>query len=141
MKEKQLAPRLEDYLETIYLLEMGNGVARVKEIAKARNVKMPTVTDVLRRLSKKGYITYEPYGYAKTTEKGKAYAEDLYGRHRILVDFMETVLHLPTEVAMKEGCLMEHILSKDTVKRFQSLTKFFKENGLSTEFKEFLCRK
>ncbi len=124
MSEEKLAPRLEDYLETIYLLERRNGVARVKEIAGERNVKMPTVTEVLRRLSEKGFIHYEPYGYVRTTDKGKAYAEMLYQKHRVLIDFLEKVLHLPKSVAEKEGCLMEHHLSSETVERVKRLTDF-----------------
>ena len=140
MKEEKLAPRLEDYLETIYLIEKRNGVARVKEIARERNVKMPTVTEVLRRLSERGYILYEPYGYVRTTEKGREYAESLYKKHEVLIDFMKTVLQLPPEVAEEEGCLMEHHLSKETVERIQRLTEFFKEKGLSEEFKEFVWK-
>jgi DtxR family Mn-dependent transcriptional regulator len=141
MKEEKLAPRLEDYLETIYLIEKRNGVARVKEIARERNVKMPTVTEVLRRLSERGYILYEPYGYVRTTEKGREYAESLYKKHEVLIDFMKAVLQLPPEVAEEEGCLMEHHLSKETVERIRRLTEFFKEKGLSEEFKRFVWKK
>ncbi|ADY72916.1 iron (metal) dependent repressor, DtxR family [Desulfurobacterium thermolithotrophum DSM 11699] len=140
MTNEKLAPRLEDYLETIYLLEKKNGVARVKEIANERSVKMPTVTDVLRRLSERGYILYEPYGYVRTTEKGREYAENLYKKHEVLKDFMKTVLQLPPEIAEKEGCLMEHHLSKETVRKIQKLVDFFREKGLSEEFKEFLWK-
>ena len=129
--EEKLAPRLEDYLETIYLLERENRVARVKEIAQARNVKMPTVTEVLKRLSEKGYIKYEPYGYVSTTEKGKAYARELYKKHRVLIEFFEKVLKLPPEVAEKEGCLVEHHLSDETVKRIEELTQYLTEKGIS----------
>ncbi len=123
MVEEKLAPRLEDYLETIYLIEKRNGVARVKEIARERNVKMPTVTEVLRRLSEKGFIYYEPYGYVRTTDKGKTYAEKLYQKHKVLIDFLERVLLLPKSVAEREGCLMEHHLSTETVERIKQLTK------------------
>jgi len=101
---------------------------------------MPTVTEVLRRLSERGYILYEPYGYVRTTEKGREYAENLYKKHEVLIDFMKTVLQLPPEVAEEEGCLMEHHLSKETVERIQRLTEFFKEKGLSEEFKEFVWK-
>jgi DtxR family Mn-dependent transcriptional regulator len=131
---EKLAPRLEDYLETIYLLEKKNGVARVKEIALERNVRMPTVTEVLRRLSERGFIHYEPYGYVKTTEKGKAYAENLYKKHKVLIDFMKTVLQLPEEIAEREGCLMEHHLSTETIGRIKKLTEFFREKNLEKEF-------
>ncbi len=128
--EEKLAPRLEDYLETIYLIEKKNQVARVKEIAKARNVKMPTVTEVLKRLSERGFIKYEPYGYVKTTEKGKEYARKLYEKHKILIEFMTEVLRLPLERAEEEGCLLEHHLSEETLNRIKELTRYFKEKGI-----------
>jgi len=128
--EEKLAPRLEDYLETIYLLEKENRVARVKEIARARNVKMPTVTEVLKRLSEKGFIKYEPYGYVSTTEKGRAYAEELYRKHKVLIRFFESVLGLPPEDAEREGCLIEHHLSDETVKRIEKLMEILKEKNI-----------
>ncbi len=127
---EKLAPRLEDYLETIYLLEKENKVARVKEIAKARNVKMPTVTEVLKRLSEKGFIKYEPYGYVITTEKGKSYAEELYRKHKVLIKFFETVLGLSPEKAEKEGCLIEHHLSEETVKRIEKLMEMLEKKNI-----------
>jgi len=132
-KEEKLAPRLEDYLETIYLLEKRNKVARVKEIAAARNVKMPTVTEVLKRLTEKGYIIYEPYGYVVTTEKGRAYAEKLYSKHRVLISFLRDILGLPGEKAEREGCLMEHHLSEETVGKIDRLTKKLKDMGFKLE--------
>jgi len=132
-REEKLAPRLEDYLETIYLLEKKNKVARVKDIAAARSVKMPTVTEVLKRLTEKGYIVYEPYGYVMTTEKGKEYAQRLYSKHKVLITFLKEVLGLPAEVAEKEGCLMEHHLSEESVKRIERLTKLLKEKGIRLE--------
>jgi len=132
-REEKLAPRLEDYLETIYLLEKKNKVARVKDIAAARSVKMPTVTEVLKRLTEKGFVVYEPYGYVVTTEKGKEYAQKLYSKHRVLITFLKEVLGLPAEVAEKEGCLMEHHLSEESVRRIEELTKILKEKGIKLE--------
>ncbi len=132
-KKRELAPRLEDYLETIYLLERENKVARVKDIAAARNVKMPTVSEVLRRLTEKGYITYQPYGFVMTTEKGKKYAQELYTKHRILFTFLKDILGLPPSKAEEEGCMMEHFLSSETVERIKELTEKLKEIGFKLE--------
>jgi DtxR family Mn-dependent transcriptional regulator len=132
-REEKLAPRLEDYLETIYLLEKKNKVARVKEIAAARKVKMPTVTEVLKRLTEKGFVMYEPYGYVRTTPKGREYAERLYSKHKVLIEFLKDVLGLPEEVAEREGCLMEHHLCEETVERIKRLTSLLKEKGFKLE--------
>ncbi|WP_456456268.1 metal-dependent transcriptional regulator [Thermovibrio sp.] len=132
-RKRELAPRLEDYLETIYLLEKKNRVARVKDIAAARNVKMPTVSEVLRRLTEKGYITYQPYGFVMTTEKGKEYAEELYNKHKVLFTFLKDILGLPPDKAEEEGCMMEHFLSSETVERIEKLTERLRESGFKLE--------
>ncbi len=126
----RLPPRLEDYLETIYLLEVENGEARVKDIARLRNVRMPTVSEVLRRLSKKGLIDYRPYGIVRTTEKGKLYAQKLFKKHQILKAFLKDVLFLPEDRAEVEGCLLEHVLSDDTIDRLERLKNFIEKEGL-----------
>ena len=46
-----MSPALEDYLETIYLLVQEHGFARVKDIARARDVKAATVSVALRKLA------------------------------------------------------------------------------------------
>ena len=58
-KERQLSTSLEDYLEAIIRLEKANRVARVKDIAGALNVQMPSVTGALKTLRDKGYVDYE----------------------------------------------------------------------------------
>ncbi len=136
--EDRLAPRLEDYLESIYLLEREKGVARVRDIAKLRDVKMPTVTEVLKRLSERGFIHYEPYGFVTVTEKGKEYAEHLLEKHRVLTEFMRKILQLPEQVAEKEGCLMEHHLSDETVRRMRILMTYLMGSGVLEKFREHL---
>ncbi len=138
MNQRELAPRFEDYLETIYLLERGKGVARVKEISEIRNVKMPTVTEVLKRLSKRGFVIYEPYGHVKTTEKGKKYAERVYRRHRILKAFMKEVLLLPEDESEYEGCLLEHYVSDKALNRIKILTDLFNKLGLKGEMEKLV---
>ena len=54
-----MSPALEDYLETIYLLVQEHGFARVKDIARARDVKAATVSVALRKLAELDLIRYE----------------------------------------------------------------------------------
>ena len=50
---KGLSENLEDYLETILVLQNENTVARVKDIAEKLGVLSGTVTSALRTLSEK----------------------------------------------------------------------------------------
>ncbi len=133
---EKLPPRLEDYLETIYILEKEVGVARVKDIASERSVRMPTVSDVLKKLSERGFIDYEPYGTVKITLKGREYAQRLLQKHRVLEEFMREILKLPGEIAEVEGCLLEHHLGDETVERIGRLIEFIKGKGLMDELEK-----
>ena len=46
--EKTLTTTMEDYLEAIFDLDQTKKVVRVKDIAQHMNVKMPTVTSMLK---------------------------------------------------------------------------------------------
>jgi len=68
--KKPLTPAMEDYLEAIFNLSKEKRVVRVKDIAKRLDVKMPTVTSMLKTLSKRELIDYEKYEYLELTKKG-----------------------------------------------------------------------
>ena len=70
MNEK-LSPNMEDYLETIYLLELERGNVRVKDIAEKPGVLSGTVTSALRTLSEREFINYKPYSFITLTERAK----------------------------------------------------------------------
>ena len=54
-----LSENLEDYLETILVLQNENAVARVKDIAQKLGVLSGTVTSALRTLAEKEMINYK----------------------------------------------------------------------------------
>ena len=66
-----LTPSLEDYLETIYLLQQGTSEARVRDIATARDVKASSVSPALKRLADMGYLSYIQRESIRLTETGK----------------------------------------------------------------------
>ena len=64
---KKLTPVMEDYLETIYELDQGKKVVRVKDIAQSLGVKMPTVTRMLKTLRDRELVAYQKYEYVELT--------------------------------------------------------------------------
>ena len=56
-----ITPTMEDYLEAIFNLSKEKGAIRVRDIARKLDVKMPTVTNMLKTLSEGGLIDYEKY--------------------------------------------------------------------------------
>ncbi len=123
-KKIRLTPSLEDYLEAILQLEEKNRVARVKDIAEKLSVQMPSVTGALKNLKSKELIEYEKNSFINLTPKGSEIARSIFGKHQILVKFLEEVLLLETEQSQQEACKIEHSIDQDTAKRISNLTNY-----------------
>lgn len=106
--------QIEEYLETIYDLESRDGSAKTTAIAKCLNVAPASVTEVLKSLSDKGFVQYEPYRGATLTEEGKKIADTIKRKHRLLEVFLTDVLKLNREKVHDEACRMEHTISGET---------------------------
>ena len=113
---------LEDYLETIYLLVQANGHARVRDVALALHVKMPSVIKAVLELKRLEYVTQEPYGAVELTETGTVAASQILGRHTLLKEFL-LLLKVAEETAEKDACAMEHFLSAETLSRITEFVK------------------
>ena len=109
---------LEDYLEEIHVLIRETGAARVRDVANGLNVKMPSVVKAIAELKKLGLVTQEPYGNIELTTKGARLASLVRGRHVLLKAFLQK-LGVSARIAEKDACLMEHILSAETIERVQ----------------------
>jgi len=122
----ELTDSLEDYLETIYELVLEKKFARVKDIAKARNVRPGSVSPAMRRLADMGLIEYVRREYIGLTPEGEERARRVVARHHLLCRLFEDILSMSSEAAEAEACAMEHSLSDEGMDR---LVRFF----------EFLC--
>src|SRR5437762_12560083 len=78
----------EDYLEMINLLVAEKGFASTSDIAERMGVSQPTVTNILKKLDKQGYITYERYRGMALTEAGKNAGRQMRDRHQTLVSLV-----------------------------------------------------
>jgi len=119
---EMLTRSLEDYLETIYLLMRDCKVARVKDIARARDVKMSSVTPAMRRLSDLGYVKYRQREFISLTKTGEAIARKTMARHDLLVRFLHEILQVSGANAEIDACAIEHHLSDESMER---LVRFF----------------
>ena len=113
---------LEDYLEAIYMLIAGGHPAQVRDVARMLAVKMPSVVKALHELKKLGLVTQQPYAAIELTTKGRRVAKLVLGRHTLIRDFLMK-LGVSRKNADKDACLMEHILSAETIDRIRIYTE------------------
>ncbi len=99
---------MEEYLETIYRVELDAGVARTGEIAAHLGVAPPSVTDMIQKLEKAELVEYEPYKGVVLTEAGRAIAKKQLDRHRVMQAFLQEVCGMEHMEAHEAACEMEH---------------------------------
>lgn len=121
VSDKPLTMVMEDYLEAIFDLDQEKKVVRVKDIAKRMDVKMPTVSSMLKTLGERGLVHYEKYEYIELTKNGAKIGKEMRRRHGILNEFLTTILKINPVDADEEACKMEHALTPSTL---DSLTDF-----------------
>ena len=94
---------MENYLETIYVLNQKTGFVRSVDVALEMGFSKPSISNAMKKLKAEGYVQIEDKGRIVLTEKGKALAEGTYEKHCV-------ISHLLMDIGVSEknciaGCL------------------------------------
>ncbi len=103
----------EDYLEAILMLQKKNGAARAVDVARHLHVSKPSVSRAMNVLEETGYVTVGETSFLQLTEKGKAKATDIYGRHVLLTKFLMKITGVDEAQAEENACRIEHDIDSD----------------------------
>ena len=117
-----MTQRLEDYLEAVYVPIAEGRPAQVRDVARRLAVKMPSVVKALRELKTLGLVSQEPYAAIELTAKGERLARLVLRRHTLLRTFLMQ-LGVTRRNADRDACLMEHILSAETLDKIRLYTE------------------
>lgn len=115
---------VEDYLETILILNKSLVNVRSIDIANELNYSKPSVSVAMKNLRQKGYVTVSGEGFILLTEEGRALAETVYERHSILSQWLIR-LGVPPETAIADACKMEHDMSAES---FEAVKAYLLKN-------------
>ena len=113
---------LEDYLEAIFVLIDDGRPAQVRDVARMLSVKMPSVVKALHELKNLELVTQKPYAPIELTVKGRRLASMVRSRHTLLRAFL-VKLGVSRKTADRDACLMEHILSAETIDKIRTYTE------------------
>lgn len=130
--DQSVSRSMEDYLETIHILDAERGVVRVKDIADRLRISRASVSGAMNHLEKQGLVLHPRYDRVSLTETGSDLAVRVYERHRIIRHFLSDVLGLNREVAERDACRIEHSIGPETfrsIKRFLSRRMKSKKSG------------
>lgn len=108
----------ENYLKTIYHLSEGTGnPVSTNAIADTLNTRAASVTDMIKKLSNKGVITYQKYRGVRVSEEGQKAALQVIRKHRLWEVFLVQKLKFNWDEVHEVAEQLEHIKSPLLIKR------------------------
>ncbi|MFC5559395.1 transcriptional regulator MntR [Ureibacillus thermophilus] len=120
-------PSMEDHIEQIYLLIETKGYARVSDIAEALSVLPSSVTKMVQKLDKDGYLVYEKYRGLTLTPKGEKLGKRLVKRHELLEQFLR-LIGVDEDKIYQDVEGIEHHLSWNSIDRIADLVQLLEED-------------
>src|SRR5690606_246341 len=104
----------EDYVEAVAEIHQQQGMCRVVDLAQRFDVSHVTVTRIVSRLKKEGFVDTEPYRPIQLTEKGSRLANESQQRHEAVYRFLISIgVSERTAAIDAEG--IEHHVSPETL--------------------------
>ena len=121
-----MSKAIEDYLLMLFAIgedtpDADDGI-RSKDVADRMGISKASVSVMLRKLARLGYVDAEPYGRIHLTDKGFSRARDLMYTHRIIEVFLIDVLGFTPETASvhEEAHRLEHAFSPESIRRLDA---------------------
>lgn len=110
----------ENYLKAIYHLSNdGTKGVSTSEIADAMQTKAASVTDMIKRLSSKGLISYEKYYGVEISRQGKVDALNVIRKHRLWETFLVDKLGFAWGDVHEVAEQLEHIQSPLLIEKLE----------------------
>jgi DtxR family Mn-dependent transcriptional regulator len=107
----------EDYIKSIFILQKQNESVATSALAKHLGIGDGSVTDMVKKLSGKHLINYEPYQGVTLTPSGRRLALKMVRRHRLWEMFLVKFLGYTWDEIHNEAELLEHVTSDDLEER------------------------
>jgi DtxR family transcriptional regulator, Mn-dependent transcriptional regulator len=115
------AESIEEYLEAVYRLEREGPGVTTSGLASSLGVAPASVSGMLKKLDKDGYVEYVARGEVKLTRKGLEIAVNVLRRHRLAERLLTDVLGMPWDEVHSEACMLEHAISQRVEDRLVTL--------------------
>ena len=112
----------EMYLESILVLSESNPNVRSIDICEYMGFSKPSVSRAISLLRSGGYVNMDKDGYLTLTDEGRAVAQKIYDRHRLLTAFLVS-LGVSEETASADACKIEHHISDESFEAIKNATQ------------------
>ena len=121
-----MRPAIEDYLKATLALSETRRRVSTSALAEHIGVKPSSVTAMVQRLSRKRprLVDYKSHQGFRLTKAGTRIALDVVRRHRLIEQFLVTVLDYGWDQVHDEAHRLEHCVTPEFVDRIDRFLKF-----------------
>jgi len=92
-------------------------------------VSKPSVTSIVKKLHKQGYLLHEPYRGIALTDSGRNLARSMKQRHETLRRLL-VLIGVPEDIATRDAEKIEHGLQPETVRKIRKLVAYLEEKKI-----------
>lgn len=117
----------ENYLKAIYKFSSNGELVGTNTLAKSLQTTPASVTDMLKRLSDKALVEYQPYHGVRLLDQGKKIALQIIRKHRLWEVFLVNTLNFSWDEVHETAEQLEHVNSSllvDKLDEFLGYPKF-----------------
>jgi DtxR family transcriptional regulator, iron-dependent repressor len=111
MAEHHATDAEEEYLQTLFWLYEAGLPMTGANVARAMQLSAPTVSEMIGRLERDGYIERSDGRAIEFTDSGRVDAERIVSRHRMIERFLTDVVGVPWDDVHEEAEHLEHAMT------------------------------
>lgn len=121
--DNDLTHSMVHYLLAIHKLKESKGYARVTDIAHEMGLTKGSVSTALTNLKKRDLVTEDESKFLSLSSSGHEAVHGILSSRTLLFYFLKDIIGVNEEVAHKDSCLMEHLMSTETREKFFNFMK------------------
>ncbi|MBA7557831.1 HTH-type transcriptional regulator MntR [subsurface metagenome] len=119
--------RIEEYIETIYIICLEKKIAKVSDIKNKLGLNsLATVTEMVQKMEEEKLVNYKKHRGVTLTKRGFKLGKQLIEKHKTIEELFE-IINVRSSIASDDACLVEHIISKETTQAIKKFVEFIQK--------------
>lgn len=121
--DNDLTHSMVHYLLAIHKLKESKGYARVTDIAHEMGLTKGSVSTALTNLKKRELVLEDESKFLSLSPTGHEAVHGILSSRTLLFYFLKDIIGVDEEIAHKDSCLMEHLMSPESREKFFNFMK------------------
>ena len=124
MSRAPLSESIQDYLKSVYKLQVRDGRVTIGALAKDQAVSPASASAMVKKLAALDLLEHEKYHGAKLTAAGERVAVEVIRHHRLLELYLAETLGVHVDDVHDEADRLEHVISEELEARIDRALGF-----------------